>query len=69
MTNTYEFSNLTTRDQKDYLAKLTKMGIKEIPISYFFEDELTEEDETAYEESSTVDGIEVVSVDGTLFAF
>lgn len=69
MTNTYEFTNLEARDQKDYLAELTKLGINETPISYCYDDDLTGSDATIYEETSTVNGLDVVSVNGTLFIF
>lgn len=69
MTNTYEFSNLTTRDQKDYLVELTKLGVNETPVEYCYEDDLTEAELAIYEETSTVNGAEVVSANGTLFTF
>lgn len=69
MTNTYEFSNLTTRDQKDYLAELAKLGINDTPTRYCYEDDFTESDATIYEETNKVNGLDVVSVDGTLFTF
>lgn len=69
MTNTYEFSNLEARDQKDYLAELTKLGVDETPVEYCYEDDLTEEEAEIYEETHKVNGLDVVSVDGTLFTF
>lgn len=69
MTNTYEFSNLTTRDQKDYLVELTKLGIIEKPFNYCYEDDLTEAECAIYEKSNKVNDKDVVNVNGTLFTF
>ena len=52
MTNTYEFKNLTTNDQKDYLKALKKLGVDATPESYVFYDELSEKEVEIYEESS-----------------
>ena len=69
MTNTYEFKNLTTNDQKDYLKALKELGVEEIPEAYVFYDELSEKEVEIYEESSEFGGKEVVAIGDTLLIF
>lgn len=69
MTKTYEFKNLTSNDQKDYLKALKELGVEQSPESYVFYDELSEKEVEIYEESSEFGGKEVVDIEGTLLIF